>query len=166
MDVPVETLQLFLENSWDDAPADANSLRVQLRNNERSVGSLFSTSGSLGSVSKNSASQAYRGAALGSLTLVQIQNAWRMLINGYDAQKRETDYLYWLSQNQPASPAGQQFIAKYPNYAQDPDQAVYDFLTNILQPCEEYQSDLTLLYLKPTSYAGGLINPPNFIPCW
>lgn len=162
MDIPTETLQLFLDNAWDDAPDAANTLRQQMRANERAAGSLFSSSGSLNSVSKNSASQAYRGASLGSLTLVQIQNGWRTLINGYDAQKRETDCLYWLSQNQPTSPAGQWFIAKYPTYAQDPDPAVYDALKCAFEPIGEYECDLTILRLQPTQFMGGLIQPQTW----
>ena len=168
MDIPVETLQCWLENAWDDSPAAANTLRPQLRINERNAANLFSASGSLASVSKNSASQAYRGTALGSLTQVQIQYGWRMLINLYDEVKCWTDNLYHLSQNQNLlpQPLNQQcvillqlFVTQFPTYAADPDPAIYFFMQKRTQPIYEYESDLTLLLLQPTAYAGGLINP-------
>lgn len=157
MDVGVETLQAFLENAWDAAPEQPNNLRNQLRLYEQQLLNQFSSSGSIGTVSKNSASQSYRGPGLGIYTLIQLAEAWRKLINFYQQKKCETDALYNLSQQYPNSPQGQWFIQQYPTYGQDSDQAVYDFMTRGLQSVDDYQVDMTFLRLQPTAFAGGLI---------
>jgi hypothetical protein len=143
MDISVETLQGFLDDAWDAAPAAANTLRQQFRSFESAASSQFNTVGTLSSVAKNSASQSYRGPGLGSLTLVQIQTAWRMLIRLYDSIKCQTDWFY----NQAAA----WFIQKYPTYGNDPDQAVYDFSMRWLNSdFTQYESDLSWLRLSPT----------------
>lgn len=150
MDISVETLQGFLDDAWDAAIDGAGTLRTQLRSYESQVTSLFSASGSISSVSKNSTSQSYRGPGVGSYTTAQIQSAWRMLINEYDFSKKQCDYFNYLSINDPANTNGQNFASDFPDYANDPDQAVYADMKYRLQPCTEYQCDLTDLRLKPT----------------
>lgn len=153
MDISAETLQGFLENAWDAAPDNANTLREQLRSYEKAASNLF-LGGSIASVSKNSASQSYRGPGLGSYTPVQIANAWRMLINLYEQEKGQTKCLYDISKQYPNNTRGQWFIEKFPTYAQDADPAIYDFMNRKLIPVEEYQTDLSDLRLQPTLSAG------------
>lgn len=66
-----------------DSGLPAPALRNQLRAYEKASEALF-RGGSIASVSKNSASQSYRGPGLGSYTPVQLANAWRQLISLYD----------------------------------------------------------------------------------
>jgi len=140
MDIAVETLQAFLDDAWDAAPDNANSLRQQLRAFEKSITAQFSSVGSLGSVSKNSANQSYRGPGLGQYTVAQIQTAWRMLINLFDRTKDKTD---WENANRP------DFQTEYPNYATDPDLAIYNFCAKWLRnDFSSYQVDLTDLRLR------------------
>ncbi len=149
VDVSAETLQAFADNAWDAATAAANSFRPQLRYYEQGATNLFA-GGSIGSVSKNSTSQSYRGPGVGSYTPVQIANSWRMLINLYDEVLGFCNRLYTLSQaNPPPSPNSlpAQFIAKFPGFNDDPDEAVYFFMQRRLQPVESYQTDLTDLRL-------------------
>lgn len=160
VDIAVETLQAFADTAWDAANNDANSYRAQMRSYESQLVVLFASSGVLGSVSKNSVSQSYRGPGLGSYTVAQLQTAWRMLINLYDQQKKVTDTLWFFANNPPANPVPgwgcwygitpAQFLAKYPTYNQDPDQAIYDFMLFRLEPVTEYQIDLTDLRFQPT----------------
>jgi len=169
MDIAIETLQMFLENAWDDAPDSASSLRQQLRNQERAAGNLFS-GGSIGSVSKNSASQSYRSAGVGSYTPAQLQQSYRMLIELYDRENNKLNGFIWLIQNEPTSPPAQWFIEAFPQYANynpaqppDADIAVYPFMQRVLKPVYDYQPDVSYLRLEPTAYDG------NFIPegaCW
>lgn len=92
MDVSVETLRSFLDQAWEvsQAAAPPITLRAQLRTYERNVSTFFA-GGTIGSVSKNSTSQTYRGPGLGSYTVVQIANAWRTLLNLFDATKNWID---------------------------------------------------------------------------
>lgn len=157
MDVSAETLQAFADNAWDVAKDDANSYRPQLRSYESSATILFS-GGSISSVSKNSTSQSYRGPGVGSYTPVQIANSWRMLINLYDEVLRFCNCLYQLSQaNPPPSPNSLaiKFITKFPDFAADPDPAVYFFMQQRLQPIESYETDLTDLRLPLVLSANG-----------
>ena len=144
MDIDTRTLACWAENAWDDCSADANSLRVQLRLMERNAANLFSA-GSLGSVSKNSTSQSYAGAGFGRFSVAQIQQGYRMLIELYDWLLIEATRVY-----NSVGTCQQNFIAKYPNFGQDPDQAVYDAITFRLQPIDDYQIDLGDLRLRPT----------------
>jgi hypothetical protein len=72
----------MLEDAWDAAPEGALTLREQLRTNERAAG-LVVSGGSLSSVSKNASSHSYAFGA-GTITPLEIANAWRDLINLYD----------------------------------------------------------------------------------
>ena len=146
MDIAVETLQAFLDDAWDAAASGANSFRDQLRAYEKGITAQFSSVGSLGSVSKNSTNQSYRGPGLGQYTVAQIQTAWRMLINLFDQTKEKTD---WLNANSPG------FRDEYPSYPTDADQAVYDFTSKWLRnDFSNYQIDLTDLRLHPTLSSG------------
>lgn len=149
MDVSAETLQAFLDNAWDAAVAGANTLRPQFRLFETAATNLFA-GGSIGSVSKNSVSQSYRGPGLGSYTPVQIANTWRMLINLYDEEKHRTDWYYNLFLQFPTNEQGIAFNTLYPTYKDDPDTAVYAFMQGRLIPVDEYQTDLTDLRLPLT----------------
>ena len=140
MDISTETLQAFLDDAWDAAPASASTLRPQLRAFEKAVTAQFSTVGSIGSVSKNSTSQSYRGPGLGSYTLVQIATAWRQLINLYDEVRHLADYLQ--------SKANACFVAQFPDYATDPDVVVYTLMKERLIVVDDYQVDLTNLRLR------------------
>jgi hypothetical protein len=113
---------------------------------ERSAASLFAA-GSIGSVSKNSASQSYAGAGFGRFSVAQIQQGYRMLIELYDWLLAETGRMNTC--------AVAWFVAKYPNYAQDPDFAIWDALSYRLgNPVENYEIDLSDLRLRPTLAAG------------
>jgi hypothetical protein len=150
MDVTCETLQSFLDTAWEDAPDGANTLRQQLRIYEKSITAQFSQ-GSIGSVSKNNFSQTYRGPGLGSYTLIQIANAWRILINLLDEEIRRADELQDLSVAW--------FVAKFPNYAttgNDNDDAYYDLMKRRLIVITEYQTDLSDLRLRPTLVGEGV----------
>ena len=152
MDISAETLQGFCDDAWDAAIAGANTYRPQLRLYESSLAKLFA-GGSIGSVSKNSVSQSYRGPGLGSYTPVQLSNAWRMLINLYDEVLVYCNHLYTLSQVvPPPSPNSipALFVAKFPEFPNDPDNAVYYFMGKKLQPIDSYETDLTDLRLPLT----------------
>jgi hypothetical protein len=150
MDIGIEVLQSFLDDAWDAAPNSGNSLRDQLRAFEKQVNALFNTSGTLGSVAKNSASQSYRGPGLGSYTVPQVAAAWRVLINLFDKEKCRADAI---------NAAGVAwFTAKYGGYEQDADQAVYDFCVSWLRrDFTQTQIDVSELRLQPT--AAGLPIP-------
>lgn len=150
MDIDARTLACWSDNAWDDAPEAAQSFRSQLRLMERGASSLFQ-SGSIGSVSKNSASQSYAGSGFGRFSVAQIQQGFRMLIELYDRFKWETQCLYNLSQLYPTNQCGINFLLKYPNYVADPDQAIYDSMNCLLgNPVESYEVDLSDLRLQPT----------------
>ena len=138
MDISTETLQSFLDDAWDAAPAEANTLRDTLRGYEKAATRLFSA-GSLASVGKNSANQAYRGPGVGSYTPVQIANAWRTLITLFDRVKRAIDRE--LAEPVPADPDAP---------VNDADLTVYTCMMANLQVVTEYQSDITELLLPPT----------------
>ena len=132
-------MQACLDKAWTDSSNDANSLVQQLLTEEQARLNLFSM-GSIGSVSKNSTSQSYTGPSGASLTVLQMQKLYRMLINLYRQKKCETDRLF---ENSIAW-----FLAKYTTYATDADQAVYDFMVRWLsQDWETYQCDMTDLRL-------------------
>ena len=128
-----------MDKAWTDASNDANSLVQQLMTEEQARLNLFSM-GSIGSVSKNSTSQSYTGPSGASLTVLQMQKLYRMLINLYRQKQCETDRLFEC--------AVAWFLAKYPTYAADADQAVYDFMVKWLgQDWGSYQVDMTDLRL-------------------
>lgn len=154
MDIDSRTLACWAENAWDDCPANANSLREQLRKMERGAAALFA-SGSLGSVSKNSASQSYAGAGFGRFSVAQIQQGFRMLIELYDAALNQSKCIYQLAQQYPTNQVGIDFLAKYPTYAADPDETCYDGMAACLRPVEEYQVDLSVLRFRPDCYSTG-----------
>ena len=140
MDIAVETLQAFWDDAWDASKDEAGAFRQQLRAFEKAITAQFASVGSLGSVSKNSTSQSYRGPGLGQYTPAQIQTAWRMLINLYDQKKDEND---WLNQNE------SWFQLKYPQYAQDPEPSIYDVIARWLRnDFSFYEVDLTNLRLR------------------
>jgi hypothetical protein len=163
VDISAETLQGFLENAWDAAPDNANTLRDQLRVYEKSALNLFS-GGSIGSVSKNSTSQSYRGPGLGSYTPVQIANAWRMLISLFEMEKCRTDNAYKAATAIPPQSWAVPFLTQFPDYAQDTDPAVYGLMKKQLEPVNEYQTDMTLLRLEPTLSPG--YGVAGYNPTW
>lgn len=72
----------MLDDAYDDAVAGAETLRNQLRTNERAAGLLVS-GGSLSSVSRNAASHSY-AFGRGNITPADIARGWRTLIDCYD----------------------------------------------------------------------------------
>lgn len=127
----------MLDDAWDAAPQQPNTLRDTLRGFEKSIIQLFRTAGSLSSVSKNSTSQSYASGP-NALTPLQIQRAWRMLINAFDACKAEID----------AEGAAVPVDPQYPG--NDADPAVYARMQLLLQPIHEYSADLTQFWIPPT----------------
>lgn len=83
MAATTQDLQRLLEDAWDNAPEGSLTLREELRRNERAVGELLAT-GSVQSVSKNTASQSYAYTGNGTLTTAEVARAWRELINLFD----------------------------------------------------------------------------------
>lgn len=144
MDIDARTLACWAENAWDDAPLGANTLREQFRIMERSAANLFSA-GSIGSVSKNSASQSYAGAGFGRFSTAQIQQGYRMLIEIYDWLLIGATRIF-----NSTGTRHDKFVALYPNFAADPDGAVWDAMIVKLQPIDDYQIDLSYLRLRPT----------------
>lgn len=150
MDLTTDVLSGFLDDAWDATKDQANSLRTQFRSYETSLNSQFATTGSIAAVSKNSASQSYRGPGLHSYNLPQLAAAWRTLIRLYDQTKSECDYLY--QSNDPC------FLAQWgPNgiapqaqqYAVDPDYAIYSFCNNWLaKDFTQYGLDITELRIR------------------
>lgn len=149
MDIDARTLACWLDNAWDDAPAGANTLRQQLRIQERQAQNLFSA-GSLGSVSKNSTSQSYAGAGFGRFSVAQIQQGFRMLIELYD---QCLDQANWFAQEyaaNPANPCLQWFIQYAAGFVADPDIVVYAMVQWNIQPVDNYEIDLSYLRLRST----------------
>jgi hypothetical protein len=134
VDISAETLQGLLDKAWLAAPAAANTLRDQLVTFEQSALNLLS-GGSLSSVSKNSASQAY-AAGTYALTTLQLQQAWRRLVNLFDKCKSEVDSE--ISASDPQAPAN------------DQDPVIYARMMLSIQAVTEYEADVTDLLLPPT----------------
>ena len=156
MDIPLETLQACLDKAWSDASNDANSLVQQLLTEEQARLALFSATGSIGSVSKNSTSQSYTGPSGASLTVLQMQKLYRMLINLYREQKQKADCIF--QQATAGSACFAWFLLKFPTYATDQDPAVYDFMvTWLCQDWQSYQTDMTYLRMEPTFAGEGLV---------
>lgn len=82
-DVSPQLCLAFLNDAWNRAGAGANTLRETLLA-DQSAALAFVKGGSIASVSKNSASQAYRGYGAGSLTQVQIVEVIGNLLGLYD----------------------------------------------------------------------------------
>jgi hypothetical protein len=80
------------DDAWDSAPAEASTFRDELRKYETRVGELIST-GSVSSISKNSASQTYATYSVGTLTQVEITRGWRQLINLFDRIRSDLEAL-------------------------------------------------------------------------
>lgn len=72
----------MLDDAWEAAVAGAVPLRDSLRTLEKEIGALIAT-GQIQSVGKNSANQSY-AFGTGALTLPQIAEGWRDLINLFD----------------------------------------------------------------------------------
>ena len=143
VDVTAETLAAFLDDAWDACQASANLLRDQLRAFEKNATGIYNQ-GTLAAVSKNSASQTYRGAGVGSLTTLQIANAWRLLINLFDTTLAAIN---WRLANPSSNPAC--------NPPDNSDGTVYACMKPILLPVTEYQVDVTDLRLWPTATTQG-----------
>lgn len=145
MDITVEKLQYFLEYAWTKAPAQANSLREQLFAFESSVRET-ARGGSVGSFSKNGASQTYRGPGLGAYTADQLGDGWRTLINLYDSIQS--------AMNQAATHPPTNPPVGWPTVPADGDWdvQVYPLMVDRLRigTVTEYQVDLTNLRLRPT----------------
>ncbi len=141
MDVTIQTYQTFLDDAWDAAPQGANTLRDQLRAFEKTLSPLFNQ-GSLASVSKNSASQTYRGPGLGSYTTPQITKVWRDLINLYDHTLNRVNCLLNATIKPNPLPTW------WP--ADNTDNTLYGFMKYRLVECSEYSMDMTYLRLPPT----------------
>ncbi len=86
MDVDVELLEAFLNRAWNNAKEGANTLPEQLLIEQQNALN-FIASGSLSSVSKNSAAQGYSGYNPGSLTQRQITRIFTTLIRYYQVVK-------------------------------------------------------------------------------
>lgn len=147
MDVTTETKQGFLEDAWDNAPNDANSLRQQMRSYESSARAK-TAGGMLGSVAKNNASQSYRGPGLGSYTLIQIADTWRELINLLD---EVSAWVVWAIANPPTAPLPD----GWPVASDDNDTFIYDIMRRKLVVIDSYQIDLIDLLLPPTGRGCG-----------
>ena len=148
MDITVEKLQYFLEYAWTKAPASANSLRDQMFAFEVSVREV-ARGGTIGSFSKNSASQSSQGPGLGQYTPDQLGDGWRMLINLYDGTQRALNF---AALHPPTNPP-----ADWPTVPADGDwdSQVYPLMTDRLRrgTVTEYEVDLTDLRLMQT-YGG------------
>lgn len=156
MDIDARTLACWNDNAWDDAPLGANTLRQQLRIQERAAQNLFSA-GSLGSVSKNSASQSYAGAGFGRFSVAQIQQGFRILIELYDQCLDQANCIVAALATNPTNPCLQWFVQYVAGFAADPDAAVYALMKFRLCPVDNYEIDLSDLRLQPTLQPG-LVN--------
>jgi hypothetical protein len=151
VDATPELLIAMLRSAWNAAPQQANTLAQALENAEQAALANFITAGSLTSVSKNSASQSYFRAGLGTYTIPQIQSFWTMLVRLYYRIKQKTDWLYvqnvpwFITQYVTNAPAGQ-------DYKTDPDYAIYTLAISWLGDTDwdNYQIDLTELRMFPT----------------
>lgn len=126
----------MLDDAWDSAQRLPDSLRNQLRVNETAARKLISA-GSLASVAKNSTSQSWMTGS-NALTPLQVQRAWRMLINLFDQKfakisvaLTEIPVPTWCPTN-------------------TSDASVYGLMAFTLQPIYEYATDFTELLLPPT----------------
>lgn len=76
----------MLEDAWENAPFQANTLRERLVFERTQVTSILKA-GPISSVGKNSTSQSYRSYEAASLTHVQLAEVWTRLISYYDTVK-------------------------------------------------------------------------------
>jgi hypothetical protein len=138
-------------NAWNAAPQAASTLPAALEAAEQAALNNFINAGSLSSVSKNSASQSYFRAGLGTYTPAQIQSFWTMLVQLYYRIKKKTDWLFtnnvsWFITDYVTNAlAGQA-------YGTDPDFAIYALGVNWLGEIDwdNYQIDLSELRIFPT----------------
>lgn len=144
MDISTATLRGLLDKAWLAAPAGANSLRDQLLIFEQQALALIG-GGSLASVSKNSASQSYASGP-NALTPLQIQRAWRYLVDLFDEVKAWAD-----DELAEVPPDGDE-------PANDLDPAVYAEMMNRLRYVYSESTDLTELRVSPTLSSGGLLS--------
>src|SRR5579872_5314799 len=117
--------------------------------------------GTIGSVSKNNASQSYRGPGLGQYTPDQLGDGWRMLINLYEDSLK---WVQWAIANPPLNPPAWWPVQPQPGPNGAPpdfDPAVYQRMNYVFQGAvNEYQVDLTDLRLHPVlTGQGGVL-------CW
>lgn len=89
-DVSADLLLAFLDDAWTGATADANSLLVQLQN-EQSAAFAFVKAGSIGSIGKNSSNQTYKNYGPGTLTHTQIVETWSTLVRNYRTVKAKIE---------------------------------------------------------------------------
>lgn len=146
-DVSADLIQAFLDDAWNNAAQQANSLREQL-SNEQSSALAMVKKGSLGTVAKNSSSQGYRGYGPGSLTHTQIVEIWQRLIRYYDELEAKITCLF--SEQDAAIPDGFDF-----------DQPIYDLITKLLDisnnaavlpDLTKLRTPATLSPVNPTSW--------------
>ena len=144
MDISTATLRGLLDKAWLAAPASANSLRDQLLTFEQQSLALIG-GGSLASVSKNSASQSYASGP-NALTPLQIQRAWRYLVDLFDEVKAWAD-----DELAETSPDGDE-------PANDQDPAIYGEMMKRLRYVYSASTDLTQLRVPPTLAPGGALS--------
>jgi hypothetical protein len=145
MDVPVEEHQRMLEDAYETSQAaqTVGGLRGQLRIWEQNIARQYEVTGSIASIAKNSASQSYRGSAVGSYTPAQLSQSFRRLINLFDSVQREVQSA--LAGLQPTTPP--------PWWPKDAtDSSIYPIMKWQLAEMlpSEYECDFTFLRLHPT----------------
>lgn len=119
-DVSAQLLLAFLNDAWESAADAANTLRGQIVVNQVNALALVKQ-GSIASVGKNSANQSYKTYGPGSLTQVQIVEAWGNLLAFYDQIKSKLTSEFEASADFEYSvPAGYDF-----------DPVIYELLTNV-----------------------------------
>lgn len=132
----------FLNDAWNRAGDAANTFYNTLLS-DQTAALQFVKGGSLASVSKNTASQAYRGYGAGSLTQVQIVEIIGNLLGLYDQVKSKITCEFQASADfDNAVPAGFDF-----------DPPVYDALKKVFTAqssgAAQLLPDLTSLRLPP-----------------
>ena len=88
MDVSTDDLSAFLTRAWNNAKAGANTLPDQLETEQQAALNLIATAGSIASVGKNSAHQAYGNYGPGNLTSRQITQIYTRLKRDYFTLKK------------------------------------------------------------------------------
>lgn len=122
MDVNTDDLSAFLTRAWNNAQETANTLLPQLEAEQQQALTMLA-SGSVASLSKNTASQSYGGYNPGNLTHRQITNIFTTLIRQYQTLKDKLTC---------AIEASDDFTEGVPaDYDYDPD--IYALLTKYFQ---------------------------------